>query len=142
MFDSRPDDDVTAIRSRHSAAYQNNFFCLAHLHHLQVLDCHTSIAHVTRHSLVLPNASRCRAITHRTDAPVHFRTVSGALPGKIVFLHHALEPFAFRTADHINEVASLKLGNAQVDLALGKIVLQAKFADKPLWFGSSLLEFT
>jgi len=92
------------------------------LHDLKILHCHTPIAHVTGHTLVLPNASRRGTIANRADAPVRFRTVRRALPSKVVFLHHALKAFAFRAADYIDEVAWLKLRNAQVDLALGKFV--------------------
>jgi len=78
---------------------------------------------VTWHTLVLPNASRRGTIANRADAPVRFRPVRRALPSEVVLLHHALKAFAFRAADYIDEVAWLKLRNAQVDLALGKIVL-------------------
>src|ERR1043166_47903 len=142
MFNSRPDDHITAVRSRYSAAYQNNFYRLAHLHHLQVLHRHAPIAHVSGHTLILPDASRCRAIANRAYAPMHFRTMCGALSGEVVLFHYALETLAFWTANHIDEVTFLKLRNAQVHLAFGKILLQTKFAHKPLRFGSGLLEFT
>src|SRR6266436_9665774 len=98
------------------------------------------MAHVTGHTLVLPNASRCRTITNRADAPVRFRTVRRALPSEVMLLHHALKTFAFRAPNHIDEVARLKLRNAQVDVAFGKIGLQAKFAHESLRFGSGLFE--
>src|SRR5689334_11243114 len=72
VFDGRSHDYIAAIRSWHSAAHQNNFVPFPHLHHLEILHCHASIAHVTWHTLVLPNASRRGAIADRTDAPVHF----------------------------------------------------------------------
>src|SRR5436190_24402712 len=100
MFNGRSHDHVTAVRSRHSAAYQNNLFGFAHLHHLKILDCYTPIAHVTGHTLVFPNTSRRRAIADRADAAVRFRTVRRALPSEIVLLHHALKTLAFRTANH------------------------------------------
>jgi len=68
--------------------------------------------------------------------------VRRALPMEVVLLHHALKAFAFRAADYIDEVAWLKLRNAQVDLAFGKSVLQAKFAHESLRPDSGLLEFT
>src|SRR4029077_16107354 len=73
---------------------------------------------------------------------MRFRTVRRALPMEVVLLHHALKAFAFRAADYIDEVARLKLGNAQVDVAFGKIFLQAKFAHESLRPNSGLLEFT
>src|SRR5262249_54840615 len=100
------------------------------------------IAHVTGHSLVLPNASRRGTIANRADAPMHHRTVRRALPGEVVLLHHALKTFAFRAPNHIHEIAGLKLRNAQVDFAFGKIVLQSKFAHKSLWLDPRFLELT
>src|SRR4030095_5305849 len=89
-----------------------------------------------------PNPSRRGAIANRTYAPVRFRTMRRPLPGEVVLLHHALKTFAFRAANHIDEVAGLKLRNAQVDVAFRKIVLQAKFAHESLRFDSGLFEFT
>src|SRR5215831_3859654 len=142
MFNGRSHDHIAAICSWHSAAHQNNFLRFPHLHYLEILHGHTPIAHMTWHTLVLPNASRRGAIADRTDAPVHFRTVRRSLSGKIVFLHHALESFAFRATNYIHEIARLKLRNAQIHLAFGKIILQTKFAHKPLRFGSGFFEFT
>src|SRR5207248_9488866 len=75
MFDGRPHDDVTAVGSRHRATYQNDFLRFAHLHDLKILHRYTSIAHVTRHTLIFTNAARRRAIADRADAPARFRTV-------------------------------------------------------------------
>src|SRR5262245_29817613 len=111
MFNGRPHDHITAVRSWHRTTYQNDFFCFAHLHHLKILHGHTPIAHVTWHTLVLPNAAGCGAITNRTDASMHFRTVRRSLPGEVMLLHHALKAFAFGAANHIDEVARLKLCN-------------------------------
>src|SRR6476646_4614053 len=97
---------------------------------------------MTGHSLVFPNASRRRTIANRTDAPVRLRTVRGTLPVEVVLLHHALKTFAFRAPNHIHEVPRLKLRNAQVDVAFGKILSQAKFAHQSLRLDSGLLEFT
>ena len=96
---------------------------------------------MTGHTLVLPNASRRGTIANRADAPVRFRTVRRALPMEVVLLHHALKAFAFRAADYIDEVAWLKLRNAQIDLPFGKILFQAKFTHKPLGLDSGLLKF-
>ena len=96
---------------------------------------------MTWHTLVLPNASRRRAIANRADTPMRFRTVRRSLPGEVMLLHHALEAFAFRAANHIDEIAGLKLRNALVNFAFGEIVLQTEFAHKPLWLDSGLLEF-
>src|SRR5262245_41310643 len=142
MFNGRPHNHITAVRSWHSTAYQNNFFCFAHLHHLKILYRHTPIAHVPGHTLVLPNASRRGTIANRADAPVHFGTVRRSLPGEVMLLHHTLKTFAFRAPNHIDEVARLKLRNAQVDVAFGKIVLHAKFAHESLRLNPSLPEFT
>src|SRR5205814_5723031 len=98
--------------------------------------------HMTGHSLVFPNASRRRAIANSTDAPMRFRTVRGPLPVEVVLLHHALKTFAFRAANHIDEVARLKLRHAQVDVAFRKIGLQAKFAHQSMGLSSGLFEFT
>src|SRR5213075_271033 len=73
---------------------------------------------------------------------MRFRTVRRSLPREVMLLHHALKTFAFRAANHIDEIARLKLRNAQVDVALGKIASQAKFAHESLRFDSGLLEFT
>ena len=73
---------------------------------------------------------------------MRLRTVRRSLPGEVVLLHHALKTFAFRAANHIDEVAGLKLRNAQVDVAFGKIGLQAKFAYESLRLDSGLFEFT
>src|SRR5436190_4196488 len=110
MFNGRSHNHITAVRARHRAAHQNGFFRFAHLHDLKILHGHTPIAHVTGHTLVLPNASRRGTIANRADAPVRFRTVRRALPSEVVLLHHALKAFAFRAADYIDEVAWLKLG--------------------------------
>src|SRR6266540_6957151 len=98
------------------------------------------MAQVTWHSLIFPNAPWRRPIAHCADAPVRFRTVRRALSMKVVLLHHTLEPFSFRSANHIYIVACLKLGNAQIDLAFGKISCQAKLAHKSLRLDPGLLE--
>src|SRR4030095_17256327 len=95
MLNGRPDDHITAVRSWNRTAYQNDFFGFPHLHHLKILHGHASIAHVTGHTLVLPNAPRCRTIANRAYAPVRFGTVRRSLPGEVVLLHHALKTLAF-----------------------------------------------
>src|SRR5438067_2076316 len=141
MFDGRPHDDVTAVGSRHRATYQNDFLRFAHLHDLKILHRYTSIAHVTRHTLIFPNAARRRAIADRADAPVRFRTVRRTLPSEIVLFHYALKTFAFRAANDIDEVAGLKLRNGQINFAFGKIAFQPKFAHQSLWLDSGLFKF-
>src|SRR5207302_11506038 len=140
MLDSRPHDHVTAVRSRHSATDQNDFFRFAHLHDLKILNCHTLVPEVPWHSLVLPNSARCRTIADCADAPVCFRTVRRTLSMKIMLFHHPLKSFSFRSANHIYIVACLKLCNAQIDLAFGKISPQAKLAHKSLRLDPGLLE--
>src|SRR5215472_4653914 len=142
MFDGRPHDDVTAVRSRHRATYQNDFLRFTHLHDLKILHRDAPITHVNRHSLIFPNASRRRAIADCADAPMHLRSVRRTLPREVVLFHYALEPLAFGATNHIHEIAGLKLRNAQIDLAFREIVLQTKFAYESLWLDSSLLEFT
>src|SRR2546430_10597798 len=140
MFYGWAHDYITAIRSRHSATDQNDFFRFAHLHNLKILNCHTLVTEVTRHSLVLPDASWCRTIADCADAPVCFRTVRRALPVKIVLLHHALKSLSFRSPNHIHIVACLKLRNAQIDLAFGEIASKTKLAHKFLRSDCSLLK--
>src|ERR1043166_2351912 len=140
MLNGWPDDHVTAVRSRHSAADQNNFFRLADLHDLKILNSDTLITKMTWHSLVFPNATWCRTIADGTDAAVRFRTMRRALPGKVMLLHHALKTFPLRSPDYIDVIACLKLGHAQIDLAFGKISCQAKLAHKSLRLDPGLLE--
>ena len=52
---------------------------------------------------------------------MRLRTVRRALPMEVVLLHHALKAFAFRAANHIDEIARLKLRHAQIDFAFGQI---------------------
>src|SRR5882762_9039861 len=141
ILDCRPDNDITSIRTRNGAADQNDFFSLAHLHDLKILHGHTLIAEMARHALVFPNPSWRGPIADCADAPVRFRTVRRALPMKVVLLHHTLKSFTFRSANHIDIVARLKLRNAQIDLAFGKIVAQAKLAHEFLRSYACLLEF-
>src|SRR5438132_13993862 len=112
VLDCRSDNDITSIRSRNGAADQNNILGFAHLHDLKILHGHTFIAHVTRHSHILPNAPRSRTIADRANAPVRLRTVRRALPMKVVLLHHALKSFSLRSADYIDIVTRLKLRDA------------------------------
>src|SRR6266481_6689209 len=142
MFKGRANDHIAAVRSGHRAADKNDLFVLAHLHHLEVLHRHALVAEVTWHSLVLPNPSRRRTIANRTDAPMRLRTVRRALPMKVMFLHHTLKSFSLGSANHIHVIARLKLRNAQVDLAFGKITCEAKLAHKLLRLDSRLLELT
>src|SRR4051812_500509 len=111
-LDGRTNHDIAAVRSRHRAADQNYFLGLADLHHLQVLHGHAFVAHVARHAHVLPDASRRGTITDGAIPPMRLRTVGRALAGEVVLLHYALEPFAFRAADHVHEIAHLKLRDA------------------------------
>ena len=70
------------------------------------------VAKMTGHSHIFPNSSGSRSIADCARSPVCFRAVRSALSVKVVLLHHALEPFAFRTANHVDIVACLKLGDA------------------------------
>src|ERR1043165_9759304 len=112
MFNSGPNDHIAAVCAGHSATDQNDFFRFAHLHDLKILNSDALATQVTWHSLILPNAARCRTIADGADAPVGFRTVSRALPREIVLLHHALKAFSLRSANHIDIIAWLKLRHA------------------------------
>src|SRR6266480_3715078 len=108
MLDRPSDNDIAAIRAWNRAADQNNFLGFAYLHDLKVLHGHPFIAHVTRHAHVFPNSPRSRTVTNRANAPVRFRPVRRSLSLKVVPFHHALESFAFRSADYVHIVAGLK----------------------------------
>src|SRR6266568_2319193 len=96
---------------------------------------------MARHALVFPNASWRGPVADRADAPVRFRAVSRALPVEVVFFHHALKAFAFRSADNIDKVARLKLSDAQIDLTLRRISIQPKLTDKSFRLATGLFEF-
>src|SRR2546423_10256444 len=140
MFNGRPNDYITAIRSGNSAAYQDYFLGFAHLHHLKILNCYTLTAEVTWRSLVFPNASRRRTISNGADAPMRLRAVGRALSVEVVLLHYALKSFSFRSTDYIDEIACLKLRDAQIDIAFRKVTLQAKLAHKFVRLDSGFLE--
>ena len=53
-----------------------------------------------------------------------FEPCAAPWPCEVVLLHHALEAFALRLADHIDPIARLKLRDAQVDLAFRRIRLR------------------
>src|SRR5947209_933577 len=72
---------------------------------------------------------------------MRFGTVGGALAGEVVLLHDALKAFAFGAADDINEIAGLKLSDAEVDLPFRQIGLEAEFTNQFLRFQARLLEF-
>src|SRR5438067_1098769 len=97
------------VRARHGAAHENNFFSLADLHHLEILHRHALVTEMTWRSLVFPNPAGSRTIADCADAAVRFRTVRRALSMKVVPFHHALKPFSFRSANHIDVIACLKL---------------------------------
>src|SRR5262245_1610814 len=140
MLNGRPNDHVAAVRARYGATNQNNFFSLADLHHLEILHRHAIAAQVPWHSHVFPNAAWSRTIAHGADPPVRLRTMRGALSMEVMLLHHALKSFSFRPANHIHVIACLKLCDAQIDLAFGKISCQAKLAHKSLRLDPGLLE--
>ena len=71
-----------------------------------------------------------------------FEPCAAPWPCEIVLLHYALKTFALRRADHIDPIARLKLRDAQIDLALGRIRLEAKFLHQFLRLGARRLEFT
>jgi hypothetical protein len=71
---------------------------------------------------------------------MRFRSVRGALAVKVMFLPHALEALAFGAADHIDEIARLKLGDGEIHFAFRKIDIESKFTDEPLWFRIGALE--
>jgi hypothetical protein len=77
---------------------------------------------MARHALVFPNPSGRGPIADRANAPVRLRTVRRALAMKVVPLHDTLKSFSLRSADYINIVTRLKLRDAEIDLAFGKIV--------------------
>ena len=135
ILDRRPNDNVAAVRSRHRAADQNHFLRFAHLHDLQILHRHALVTHMTGHAHVFPNPAGSGTIADGAVAPMRLRTVRRALAGEVVLLHHALEAFALRSADHIDEIAGLKLRDAQIDLAFRRIRFEAKFPHKFLRLG-------
>src|SRR5436190_2102729 len=96
---------------------------------------------MARHALVFPNASWRRSIADSADAPVRFRAVSRALPVEVVLFYHPLKAFAFRSADNIDIITCLKLGDAQIDLTLRRIIIQPKLTDKSLRLATGLFEF-
>ena len=80
------------------------------------------------HAHVLPNPARSGTIADGAVAPMRLRTVRRALAMHVVFLHHALKAFAFGAADHIDQIARLKLRDVQIHLAFRRIRLEPKFA--------------
>src|SRR2546423_14183232 len=83
---------------------------------------------MTRHAHIFPNPSRRGTISDRAVAAMRFGTVRGALSVEVVFFHHALEAFAFRAANHVDEIARLKLGDAEIHFAFRQISFQPKLA--------------
>src|SRR2546423_860946 len=134
-------NDIAAVRAPHRPANQNYFLGFTHLHHLEVLHRHPFVAHVTRHAHVLPDATRRGTIADGAVSAMRLRSVGRALAVEIVFFHHALEPFALRAADDVNPVARLKLRDAQIDFAFGRIRPQPKFLHQLLRLGTGCLEF-
>jgi hypothetical protein len=65
-----------------------------------------------------------------------------ALSVKVVFLHDPLKSFALRATDDVDEIARLKLRDAQIDLAFRRISFQAKLAQKFFGLGAGLFEVT
>src|ERR1017187_5138177 len=141
FLNSRTNDDVAAVRSRHRAANQNDLVHFAHLHDLQVQHGHTLVAHMARHAHVFPNAARCGTIADGAVTSMRLRSVGRALAVEVVLLHYALEAFALRTAGNIDIIARLKLRNAQIDFAFRRIGIETKFANQFFWFHAGLLEF-
>ncbi len=135
ILNRRPNDYVTAVASRHRTAHQNDFLRFAHLHDSQVLHGHTLVAQVAGHSHVLPNPARRGTIADRAVAAVRLRTVRRALSVEVVLLHHALEAFALRATDHIDEIAGLKLRDGEIDFAFRQIGLQTKLAHETFRLG-------
>src|SRR5207237_1004965 len=75
---------------------------------------------------ILPDAARSRTTANGAVPPVCLGTVRCTLSMHVVFLHHPMASFALRAADHINEVARLKLCDVQVHFAIRQIGLQSK----------------
>src|SRR6266403_2030725 len=63
-----------------------------------------------------------------------------ALSVEVVLLHYALKSLSFRSTDYIDEIAWLKLRNAQIDIAFGEIACKAKLAHKFVRLDSGFLE--
>src|SRR3954462_11750735 len=95
---------------------------------------------MTRHAHVFPNSTRGGTVADGAVSAVRFRTVRRTLAGEVMFLHHALKTFAFRPADDIDKIASLKLGDAEIDFTFRQISLETKFAHELLRFDVRLLE--
>src|SRR5205814_4248118 len=135
-----PHHHERTVCARDRAADQNQFFGLAHLHHPQVLHSYSLVTKMPRHSHILPNATRRGTIADGAISTVRFRTVRGTLPSHVVLLHNALKSFAFRAADDIDEIASLKLCDVQIHFAFRCIRFQTKFAHETLRFDVRFLK--
>ena len=71
-----------------------------------------------------------------------FEPCAAPWPVEVVLLHDALEAFAFRPADHIDEIARLKLRHAQVDRRLREASVSRRNSRiEFLRLDSGLLEF-
>ena len=102
----RPNDDVTAGRSRHSAANEHQILFFTNADHLKVLHGATLVAHLTGHLLPLEDAARVSA---RADGPRTTKrlmgTVRGALALKAETSHHSGKALALARAGDVNHVA-------------------------------------
>src|SRR5438094_8029767 len=92
-----------------------------------------------RHAHVFPDPARSRTIADGTVPPGWLGTVRGTLPMHVVFLHQSLKPFAFGAANHIHEIARLKLRHVQIHFALGRVSPEPKLARKSLRFDAGPL---
>src|SRR6266481_64607 len=141
LFLCGADDYEASIRSRNSAAHEDDIVIGSDLDNAQILHRHAVIPQVTRHPHILPNSARRRPVPNRTVSPMHFRAVSCRLARKPVFLYDALESLALRSADHVNKLTGLKLAHAQIQATVERCSFgQSKFPHEFLWLRIRLLE--
>jgi hypothetical protein len=76
----------------------------------EVLDRHALISHVARHAHVLPNATGRGTLADGAISAVHHRTMRLRLAVHAVLFHDTLEAFAFRLANHVDEIALRRTG--------------------------------
>ncbi len=109
MFDRRTNDDTGACRTRESTFDQQQVIRNIYLNNLETLSRYTSIAHVTRHLLAFPDATRRLTLTDGARNSMRTRvTVRGILHVEIVALDGALEALALGGPGDINQLTGSK----------------------------------
>src|SRR5262245_38725782 len=80
-----------------------------HLDDLQILDCHTLVAHTTSHARILPDPTgRCAGADRARRTRAIALTVGARAATKAMTLHHALEAAAFGCPSHVDHLASFE----------------------------------